>query len=318
MRHINNMKSRNQTSVSEFLLLALTEDLELQPILFSLFLFIYLVTVLGNLLIILAVTSDPHLHTPMYFFLANLSFTDICFSTTTIPKMLVNLQAQNQSITFTGCLAQACFVLVFATVESNLLSIMAYDRYVAICHPLRYTSIMNPRLCGLLILLSLLISLGDALLHSLMLLHLSFCTHLEIPYFFCEVVQVIRVACSDTFINNFILYFGAGILGAAPFSGIIFSYTKIVSSLLKMPSAGGKYKAFSTCGSHLSVVSLFYGTAFGAYISTTFTRSSRETAVISIMYTVVTPMMNPFIYSLRNRDMKGALRNILRGIPAFQ
>ncbi|XP_075392106.1 olfactory receptor 7G1-like [Tenrec ecaudatus] len=318
MRHINNMKSRNQTRVSEFLLLALTEDLEMQPTLFSLFLSIYLVTVLGNLLIVLAVITSSHLHTPMYFFLANLSFTDICFSTTTIPKMLVSLQAQNQSITYAGCLAQACFVLFFATVESNLLSIMAYDRYVAICHPLRYTTIMNPHLCSLLISFSLLISLGDALLHSLMLLRLSFCTNLEIPYFFCEVVQVIKVACSDTFINNIILYFGAGILGATPFFGIIFSYTKIVSSLLRMPSTGGKYKAFSTCGSHLSVVSLFYGTAFGAYISTTFTHSTRKTAVISIMYTVVTPMMNPFIYSLRNRDMKGALRNIIRGIPVSQ
>ncbi|XP_075392080.1 olfactory receptor 7G1-like [Tenrec ecaudatus] len=312
------MERRNQTSVSEFRLLALTEDPEMQPILFSLFLSIYLVTVLGNLLIMLAVTSDSHLHTPMYFFLANLSFTDICFSTTTIPKMLVNLQAEIQSITYVECLTQAGFVLVFASLESFLLSIMAYDRYVAICHPLRYTTIMNPHFCCLLILLSWLISLGDALLHGLMLLQLSFCTNLEIPYFFCEVVQVIKVACSDTLINNIVLYFAAGILGAAPFSGIIFSYKKIVSSILRMPSAGGKYKAFSTCGSHLSVVSLFYGTAFGAYISSTFTRSSRETAVASVMYTVVTPMMNPFIYSLRNRDMKGALRNIIRGMPALQ
>ncbi|XP_075392090.1 olfactory receptor 7G2-like [Tenrec ecaudatus] len=312
------MKSRNQTSVSAFLLLALTEDLEMQPTLFSLFLSIYLVTVLGNLLIILAVSFDPHLHTPMYFFLANLSFTDICFSTTIIPKMLVSLQAQNQSITFAGCLAQTGFVLVFATGESILLSIMAYDRYVAICHPLRYTTIMNPHFCYLLMLFSWLTNLGDALLHTLMLLQLSFCTNLEIPYFFCEVVQIIKVACSDTLINNIVLYFAAVILGAAPLSGILFSYKKIVSSVLRMPSAGGKYKAFSTCGSHLSVVSLFYGTGFGAYISSTFTRSSRETAVASVMYTVVTPMMNPFIYSLRNRDIKGALRNIIRGMPAFQ
>ncbi|XP_075392175.1 olfactory receptor 7G1-like [Tenrec ecaudatus] len=312
------MKSRNQTGASEFLLLALTEDPEMQPIIFGLFLSMYLVTVLGNVLIMLAVTSDSHLHTPMYFFLANLSFTDICFSTTTIPKMLVNLQAQNQSITYAGCLTQVFFVLVFCGLETFLLSIMAYDRYVAICHPLRYTTIMNPHFCHLLILFSWLISLGDALLHSLMLLHLSFCTNLEIPYFFCEVVQVIKVACSDTLINNIVLYLGVGIMGAVPFCGILFSYTKIVSSVLIMPSTGGKYKAFSTCGSHLSVVSLFYGTALGAYFSTTFTRSIRETAVTSIMYTMVTPMMNPFIYSLRNRDIKGALRNIIRGMPASQ
>ncbi|XP_064136663.1 olfactory receptor 7G2-like [Loxodonta africana] len=312
------MEPRNQTGVSEFLLLALTEDPKVQPLLFSLFLSIYLVTVLGNLLIILAVSSDPHLHTPMYFFLSNLSFTDICFSTTTIPKMLVNLQAQNQSITYTGCLTQACFVLIFGSLESFLLSVMAYDRYVAICHPLRYTAIINPRLCGLLILVSLLVSIVDALLHSLMLLQLSFCTDLEIPYFFCEVVQVIRVACSETLINNIILCFMASILGALPFSGIIFSYTQIVSSILRIPSAGGKYKAFSTCGSHLSVVSLFYGTTLGVYMSTTFTHSSRKTAVASMLYAVVTPMMNPFIYSLRNRDMKGAFRSIIRCTPAFQ
>ncbi|XP_049731252.1 olfactory receptor 7G3-like, partial [Elephas maximus indicus] len=247
-----------------------------------------------------------------------LSFTDICFSTTMIPKMLVNLQAQNQSITYAGCLTQTCFVLIFGSLESFLLSVMAYDCYVAICHPLRYTAIINPRLCGLLILVSLLVSILDALLHSLMLLQLSFCTDLEIPYFFCEVVQVIRVACSETLINNIILCFTASILGALPFSGIIFSYTQIVSSILRIPSAGGKYKAFSACGSHLSVVSLFYGTTLGAYMSTTFTHSSRKTAVASMLYAVVTPMMNPFIYSLRNRDMKGAFRSIIRCTPAFQ
>ncbi|XP_049731230.1 olfactory receptor 7G2-like [Elephas maximus indicus] len=312
------MEPRNQTGVSEFLLLALTEDPKVQPLLFSLFLSIYLVTVLGNLLIILAVSSDPHLHTPMYFFLSNLSFTDICFSTTMIPKMLVDLQAQNQSITYAGCLTQVCFVLIFGSLESFLLSVMAYDRYVAICHPLRYTAIINPHFCGLLSLVSLLVSIVDALLHSLMLLRLSFCTDLEIPYFFCEVFQVIKVACSETLINNIILYFAASILGVLPFSGIIFSYIQIVSSILRIPSAGGKHKAFSTCGSHLSVVSLFYGTALGAYMSTTFTHSSRKTAVASMMYTMVTPMMNPFTYSLRNRDMKGALRRIIRCTPAFQ
>nr|XP_010600765.1 olfactory receptor 7G2-like [Loxodonta africana] len=312
------MEPRNQTDVSEFLLLALTEDRELQPLLFSLFLSIYLVTVLGNLLIILAVSSDPHLHTPMYFFLSNLSFTDICLSTTTIPKMLVNLQAQNQSITYAGCLTQVCFVMIFSTLESCLLGVMAYDRYVAICHPLRYMVIMDAHFCGLLTLVSLLVSIVDALLHSLMLLRLSFCTDLEMLYLFCEVFQVIKLACSETLINNIILYFAASILGVVPFSGIIFSYTQIVSSILRMPSAGGKYKAFSTCGSHLSVVFLFYGTAFGAYVSTTFTHSSKKTAVASVIYTMATPMMNPFIYSLRNRDMKAALRSVIRGTTAFQ
>ncbi|XP_008585179.1 PREDICTED: olfactory receptor 7G1-like [Galeopterus variegatus] len=311
------METRNQTGVSKFLLMEVTEDPELQPLLFSLFLSMYLVTILGNLLIILVVITDSNLHTPMYFLLSNLSFTDICLSTTTIPKMLLNIQTQNQSITHTGCLTQVCLVLVFAGEESCLLAIMAYDRYVAICHPLRYTVIINIHLCGLLTLLSLFISIVDALVQSVLVLQLSFCTDVEIPLFFCEVVQVIKLACSDTLINNILIYSATSIFGGIPLSGIIFSYTQIVSSVLRMPAAGRKHKAFSTCGSHLSVVSLFYGTGFGVYISSAFTDSSRITAVASLMYTVVPQMMNPFIYSLRNRDMKGALRKLIGRTPSL-
>ncbi|KAM9687647.1 olfactory receptor 7G2-like [Trichechus inunguis] len=311
------MASENQTGVETFFLLGLSEDSELQPFLFGLFLTIYLVTMLGNLLIILAISSDSHLHTPMYSFLSNLSFTDICFSTTTVPKMLVNIQTQSKSITYTGCLTQVFFVLMFAGLENFLLAAMAYDRYVAICYPLRYTVIMNPHLCGLLILPSLFISLVDALLHSLMVLRLSFCTDLEIPHFFCELAQVIKLACSNTLINNILVYLVTSILGSVPLLGIIFSYIKIVSSILRIPSADGIYKAFSTCGSHLSVVFLFYGTAFGVYISSAVTHSSKKVAVASVMYTVVPPMMNPFIYSLRNRDMKGALKKLLWKTPSF-
>uniref|UniRef100_A0A8C8XRK9 Olfactory receptor n=1 Tax=Panthera leo TaxID=9689 RepID=A0A8C8XRK9_PANLE len=311
------MEPRNHTGVPEILLLGLTDDPELQPFLFCLFLSMYLVTILGNLLIILAAISDSHLHTPMYFFLSNLSFTDICLSTTTIPKMLVNIQAQNQSITYRGCLTQVGFVLAFGGFENFLLAAMAYDRYVAICHPLRYTVIMNPQLCVLLILFSLFFSAVVALLHSLMVLRLSFCKDLEIPHFFCELAQVIKLACSDTLINNILIYFVASLFGGIPLSGIIFSYTQIVSSVLRVPSAGGKLKAFSTCGSHLSVVSLFYGTVVGVYISSVVTDSPKKTAVASVMYVVVPQMMNPFIYSLRNRDMKGALRKLINGMPSL-
>ena len=316
-RFFHNMGPRNKTGVSEFLLMEVTEDLELQPLYFILFLFIYLVTILGNLLIIMAVISDSHLHTPMYFFLYNLSFTDICLSRTMIPKMLVNIQTQNQSITYTSCLIQLCFILIFVGLENSLLAVMAYDWYSAICHPLRYTVIMSPCLCGQLILFSLFISIVDALLHTLMVLQLTFCTDLEFPLFFCEVVQVIKLACSDTLINNILMYLATSIFGGVPVCGIIFSYTQIVSSVLRMPSVGGKYKAFSTCGSHLSVVSLFYGTGFGVYISSALTNSSRNTAMLSMMYTVVPQMMNPFIYSLRNRDMKGALRKLIVRTPSF-
>ncbi|XP_043767321.1 olfactory receptor 7G1-like [Cervus elaphus] len=311
------MGPRNKTGILEFLLMEVTEDPELQPLHFILFLFIYLVTILGNLLIILAVISDSHLHTPMYFFLYNLSFTDICLSTTTIPKMLVDIQTQSQSITYTGCLTQLCFILIFVGLENSLLAVMAYDRYVAIRHPLRYMTIMNFSLCGRLILFCLFISIVDALIHSLMVLQLTFCTDLEIPLFFCEVVQVIKLACSDTLINNILIYLATGLFGGIPVCGIIFSYIQIVSSVLRMPSASGKYKAFSTCGSHLSVVSLFYGTGFGVYISSALTNSSRNTAVLSMMYTVVPQIMNPFIYSLRNKDMKGALKKLVVRTPSL-
>ncbi|XP_027948998.1 olfactory receptor 7G2-like [Eumetopias jubatus] len=311
------MEPRNQTVFSEFFLLGLTYDPELQPLLFSLFLSTYLVTILGNLLVILAVISDPHLHSPMYFFLSNLFLVDICLSTTTIPKMLANIQAQIQSISYTGCLTQVCFVLTFVSLENFLLAAMAYDCYVAICHPLRYTIIMNPQLCGLLMVFSLLISIVSALLHSLLVLPLSFCKDMDIPHFFCELPQVVKLACSDTFINNILVYFLASLLGGVPLSGIIFSYTQIFSSVLRMPADGGKYKAFSTCGSHLSVVSLFYGTAVGVYISSAVSDSSRRNTMASVMYIMIPQMMNPFIYSLRNSDMQDALKKFVSRTPSF-
>ncbi|ELW54130.1 olfactory receptor 7G3 [Tupaia chinensis] len=310
------MTPRNLSDITEFLLLGLSEDPELQPVFFGLFLSMYLVTVLGNLLIILAVISDSHLHTPMYFFLSNLSFVDICFTTTTLPKMLVNIQTQSKAISYAGCLTQIGFVLVFVGMENGILVMMAYDRFVAICHPLRYNVIMNPKLCGLLALLVFSISVLDALLHTLMALRLSFCADVEVPHFFCELAHVLKLACSDILVNNILVYVVTSLLGVLPLSGIIFSYVQIVSSVLKIPSAGGKYKAFSICGSHLLVVSLFYGTGFGVYLSSASTHSSRRSAIASVMYTVVTPMGNPFIYSLRNKDMLGALKKLMsRALP---
>ncbi|XP_042549678.1 olfactory receptor 7G2-like [Dipodomys spectabilis] len=304
------MESINQTDMLEFLLLGLSDNAELQPLIFSLFLSMYLITILGNLLIILAIISDPHLHTPMYFFLSTLSFNDICFITTTIPQMLVNIHTQDQSITYIKCLSQVCSELIFGSLENCLLAVMAYDRYAAICHPLKYPVIMNPHICVLLVLVSLLMSTVYALLHTLMVLRLSFCTHLEVPHFFCELAQIIKLACSDTLINNLMIYVASSLFAGVPFCGIIVSYIHIVSSVLRMPSSRGKYKVFSTCGSHLCVVSLFYGTGFGVYISSAFVESQRKTAVASVMYSVVTQMLNPFIYSLRNRDMKEAFRKL--------
>ncbi|XP_019272757.2 olfactory receptor-like protein OLF4 [Panthera pardus] len=301
------MDPGNDTGISEFLLMGFSEEPELQPLIFWLFLSMYLITVFGNLLILLAVSSDSHLHTPMYFFLANLSFVDICFTSTTIPKMLWNIQTQSKVITYAGCITQIYFFITFAGMDDFLLSVMAYDRFVAICHPLQYTVIMNPRLCGLLVLVSWIMSVLYSLLQTLMAFRLSFCTEVEIPHFFCELNQMIQLACPDTFLNNMVLYFGGMLLAGGPFIGILYSYSKIVSSICGISSAQGKYKAFSTCVSHLSVVSLFYCTSLGVYLSSAVTQSSHSSAISSVMYAAVTPMLNPFIYSLRNRDIKEAL-----------
>uniref|UniRef100_A0A8C9CUA0 Olfactory receptor n=2 Tax=Panthera leo TaxID=9689 RepID=A0A8C9CUA0_PANLE len=305
------MELSNKTRISEFLLLGFSERPELQPLIFGLFLSMYLITVFGNLLIILAISTDPNLHTPMYFFLANLSFVDICFTSTTIPKMLVNIQTQSKVITYEDCITQIYFLILFAVLDVFLLSVMAYDRFVAICHPLHYMVIMNPRLCGLLVLVSWIMCVLNSLLQSLMMLRLSFCTHLHIPHFFCELNEMLQLACSDTFLNNVVMYLAAVLLGGGPFAGILYSYSKIVSSIRGIASAKGKYKMFSTCASHLSVVCLFYCTMLGVYLSSAATQSSHSSATASVMYTVVTPMLNPFIYSLRNKDIKSALRRIV-------
>ncbi|XP_004715612.2 olfactory receptor 7A17-like [Echinops telfairi] len=307
---ISYMEPGNHTESPEFILLGFSEEAELQPLLFGLFLSMYLVTFTGNLLIILAITTDSHLHTPMYFFLSNLSFADICFTSTTVPRMLLNIQMQNQVITYEECVTQMHFFILFGCLDNLLLTVMAYDRFMAICHPLHYTVIMNPRSCGLLLLACWLLTFLDSLLQTLMVLRLTFCTELEISHFFCEVNQVVQLACSDTFLNDLALHLTTGLLGVVPLTGILFSYMKIVSSILKISSAGGKYKAFSTCGSHLSVVSLFYGTGLGVFLGSAVIENSRASAIASVMYTVVTPMLNPFIYSLRNKDIKQALRKL--------
>ncbi|XP_042549940.1 olfactory receptor 18-like [Dipodomys spectabilis] len=301
------MESQNLTRVLEFHLLGLTDDSATQLILLKIFLTMYLITMLGNLLIILAVTSDTRLHTPMYFFLSILSLADIGFSSSTVPKMLANLQTHSKSISYTGCLMQVAFFFFFGGLDSQLLAVMAYDRFVAICHPLHYPIIMHSRLCGLLVLLALSIALLDSLAHCLMVSQFNFCTDVEIPNFFCDLPQLLKLACDYVSNSKLLLYLFAAVFGGLPLSGIIYSYAHIISSIRRVPSASGKYKAFSTCGSHLSIVSLFYGTALGAYCSSAVFHAPKMLMVASVMYTMVTPMLNPFIYSLRNRDIKRAL-----------
>ncbi|KAK7797915.1 hypothetical protein U0070_015982 [Myodes glareolus] len=301
----------NQTVISQFFLQGLLIPSEYQYPLYVLFLAMYLTTILGNLIIIILIHLDSHLHTPMYLFLSNLSFSDLCFSSVTMPKLLQNMQSQDPFIPYAGCLTQMYFLMVFGDMESFLLVVMAYDRYVAICHPLRYTSIMNTKLCVTLVALSWLLTLLYSMLHTLLLARLSFCEDNVIPQFFCDISALLKLSCSDIYINELMIFILGGLVIVIPFLFIVVSYVQIVSSILKVSSAHVFYKVFSTCGSHLSVVSLFYGTIIGLYLCPSANNSSVKETVMAMMYTVVTPMLNPFIYSLRNRDMKEALIKVL-------
>ncbi|XP_008158398.1 olfactory receptor 24 [Eptesicus fuscus] len=304
------MEPRNQTSISEFILLGLSEKTEMEPLLFALFLCMYVITVVGNLLIILAISSDSHLHTPMYFFLANLSLVDFGLATNTVPKMLVNIQTKSKSISYPCCLTQMYFFHFFGIVDSVLIAVMAYDRFVAICHPLHYTTIMSPRLCGLLAGGPWAFSYFISLTHILLMVHLVFCGN-KIPHYFCDLNPLLRLSCTDTSVNKIFVLIVAGMVIATPFICILASYARILVAIMQVPSAGGRKKAFSTCSSHLSVVALFYGTTIGVYLCPSSVHTAVKEKASAVMYTAVTPMLNPFIYSLRNRDINGALRKLI-------
>ncbi|XP_006863310.1 PREDICTED: olfactory receptor 1D2-like [Chrysochloris asiatica] len=306
------MDGDNQTGTSDFLLVGLSENPEHQRLLFWMFLSMYLVTVVGNVLIILAISSDSRLHTPMYFFLVNLSFTDLFFVTNTIPKMLVNLQSQNKAISYAGCLTQLFFLVSLGTLDNLILAVMAYDRYVAICHPLHYTTAMSPGLCILLLALCWVFSVLYSLIHTLLMTRVTFCGSKKIHYIFCEMYVLLRLACSNTQVNHIVLIVTGCFFFLTPFGCMIVSYIWIVRAILRIPSTSSKYKAFSTCASHLTVVSLFYGTLCMVYLQPLHTYSMKD-SVATVMFAVVTPMMNPFIYSLRNKDMHGALRKLFLG-----
>ncbi|XP_021068047.1 olfactory receptor 1468-like [Mus pahari] len=301
----------NKTVISQFLLLGLPIPPEHQQLFYVLFLAMYLTTVLGNLIIIILIVLDSHLHTPMYLFLSNLSFSDLCFSSVTMPKLLQNMQSQDTSISYSSCLTQMYFLLVFGDLESFLLLVMAYDRYVAICFPLHYTSIMSLKLCVCLVLMSWVFNVLYSMLHTLLLARLSFCEDNVIRHFFCDISALLKLACSDIHINELMILVLGGLIMVIPFLLIVVSYVQIVSSILKISSTRVIQKIFSTCGSHLSVVSLFYGTIFGLYLCPSANNSTVKETVMAMMCTVVTPMLNPFIYSLRNRDMKEALIRVL-------
>ncbi|XP_016053479.1 PREDICTED: olfactory receptor 24 [Miniopterus natalensis] len=304
------MEPRNQTSISEFILLGLSEKTEMETLLFALFLCMYVVTVVGNLLIILAISSDSRLHTPMYFFLANLSLVDFGLATNTVPKMLVNIQTKSRLISYPCCLTQMYFFHFFGIVDSVLIAVMAYDRFVAICHPLHYTTIMNPSRCGLLAGGPWVFSYFISLTHILLMVRLVFCGN-KIPHYFCDLNPLLRISCTDTSVNKIFVLVVAAMVIATPFICILASYARIIAAILQVPSAGGRKKAFSTCSSHLSVVALFYGTTIGVYLCPSSVHTAVKEKASAVMYTTVTPMLNPFIYSLRNRDINGALRKLI-------
>ncbi|XP_014637422.1 PREDICTED: olfactory receptor 50-like [Ceratotherium simum simum] len=304
------MRRDNQSSVSEFLLLGLPIWTEKRGIYYTFFLGMYLTTVLGNLLIILLIRLDSHLHTPMYFFLSHLAFTDVSFSSVTAPKMLMNMQTQSQSITYGGCISQVYFFILFGGLDSFLLTSMAYDRYVAICHALHYTTIMSQNLCFLLVTVSWVLSCTNALLHTLLLARLSFCGDNTLLHFFCDLSTLFKLSSSDTTVNELVILILGVVVVTLPFICILVSYGRIGATILRVPSTKGICKALSTCGSHLSVVSLYYGAIIGLYFFPSSNNSNDKDVILSVLYTLVIPMLNPFIYSLRNRDMKGALGSI--------
>ncbi|XP_008831748.1 olfactory receptor 1J4-like [Nannospalax galili] len=301
------MRRGNQSSVSEFILLGLPIQPEQQGIFFTLFLAVYLTTVLGNLLIILLIRLDSRLHTPMYFFLCHLAFSDISLSSVTVPKMLSNMQTQHLSIPYEGCITQMYFFLLFVCIDNFLLGVMAYDRYVAICHPLHYMVIMREELCDLLVAGCWFLSFMHALLHTLLLSRLSFCADNTIPHFFCDLNELLKLSCSDTSLNELLIFTEGGVLTFLPLGSILGSYIFIGFAVLKVPSTKKICKVLSTCGSHLFLVFLYYGTLAVIYFFPSSNNSQVKDVIASIMYTEVTPMLNPFIYSLRNRDMKLAL-----------
>ncbi|KAM6169140.1 olfactory receptor 1L1-like [Rhynchocyon petersi] len=305
------MERFNQTkSISEFVLLGLSSRPQDQKPLFALFFTMYLVTVVGNLLIILAICSDARLQTPMYFFLSILSFIDICYTTTIVPKMLVNFLSEKKTISYAECMTQMYFFLAFANTESYLLSAMAIDRYVAICDPFHYVITMSHRRCVLLLVLSCSISHLHSLLLVLLINCLIFCDSNVIHHFLCDINPLLKLSCSSTFVSEIVINTEGLITVMTPSICIIISYIRILIAVLKIPSVVGKWKTFSTCGSHLTMVILFYGSIIYVYFRPLSTYTVKD-RVATVIYTVLSSMLNPFIYSLRNKDMKRGLEKLI-------
>ncbi|KAM3911213.1 olfactory receptor 1E16-like [Leptodactylus fuscus] len=310
------METRNLSLVTEFILSTFADLHSYQLELYVVFLLILIITIAGNSAIITLAVSDSQLKGPMYFFLANLSFVDICLSLVTVPQMLRNflLDLKKRVILFGGCMAQVYFFLTFANVEDFLLVVMAYDRYVAICYPLHYVTLMNIRLSAKLVAFCWVLSTANAILHTTLTSRLSYCESNLINHYLCDMVPLFKLSCSDTTINQLVIFTEGSIVVAGPFLIILGSYVRIIFAILKIRSAEGRRKVFSTCSSHLFVVTFYFGTILFMYFRPTSSYSLTRDRIASVMYTILAPMLNPFIYTLRNKDVQMASRRFFAKI----
>lgn len=305
------MAPDNCTGFTDFLLLGLSGRQDVQHSLFVLFLLVYGITILANLGMIVLINSDPRLHTPMYYFLSNLSFCDVCYSSTVSPRMLADFLSEQKKISYNVCAIQMYFFGALADVECVMLSVMAYDRYVAICNPLLYTVTMSRSFCTQLVAIAYIVGLVDSAIHTCCTFRLSFCNSNIINHFFCDIPPLLALSSSDTTINEIVMFTFIGCVVGSSIITLILSYTYIITTILRMNSAEGRRKAFSTCASHLTAVAVFHGTLLFMYFRPSSSYSMDTDKVASVFYTVVIPMLNPLIYSLRNKDVKGALRKAI-------
>ncbi|CAM9141653.1 unnamed protein product [Rangifer tarandus platyrhynchus] len=312
------MEVENSTVKTQFFLLGFSDHPELQSVLFAVFLSIYSVTLMGNLGMVLLITVSPPLHTPMYFFLCILSFVDACYSSVIAPKLLVDLVSDKKTISYNGCAAQLYFFCCLVDTESFILTVMAYDRYITICNALLYTVIMSKRICRQLAIGAFLGGTMSSVIHTTNTFHLSFCSTFRlcfcgsnvINHFFCDLPPLFLLSCSDIQVNELVVFIIFGFIEMSTISGVLVSYCYIILSVLKIHSAEGRFKAFSTCTSHLTAVAIFQGTLLFMYFRPSSSYSLDEDKMTSLFYTLVIPMLNPLIYSLRNKDVKQALEKL--------
>ncbi|XP_019268151.2 olfactory receptor 5T2-like [Panthera pardus] len=303
---------KNDTEVTIFVLKGFTDKLELQTILFFLFLAIYLFTMMGNLVLVSLVIGDSRLHNPMYYFLSVLSSVDACFSSVITPNMLVDFMSKNKIISFLGCATQMFLAVTFGTTECFLLAAMAYDRYVAIYNPLLYSVSMSPRVYVPLIVASYVGGILHASVHTVATFSLSFCASNEIRHVFCDIPPLLAISCSDAHTNQLLLFYLVGSIEIVTILTVLISYGFILLAILKIHSAAGRRKVFSTCGSHLTAVSIYHGTILFMYVRPSSSYALDHDMIVSMFYTIVIPMLNPIIYSLRNKDVKEAMKRVFQ------